>query len=134
MSTSPTGLASRPLRRASKSSSLVYTVEEPIPPSVAELVAAGFERDAIEGATRAGALVRLSPELVMTPAFVERAERIVREAGAAGVTVSAFRESLGTSRRFALPLLEHLDARGITKREGDIRVARGTVSATAGDP
>jgi selenocysteine-specific elongation factor len=48
----------------------------------------------------------------------------VREAGSAGLTVSAFRAALGTSRKFALPLLEWFDHRGITRREGDLRFPR----------
>jgi selenocysteine-specific elongation factor len=29
---------------------------------------------------------------------------------------------LGTSRKYAQALLEHLDSQGITRREGDVRV------------
>jgi selenocysteine-specific elongation factor len=39
-----------------------------------------------------------------------------------GVTVSAVRERLGTSRKYVLPLLAHLDASGVTRRRGDVRV------------
>jgi selenocysteine-specific elongation factor len=37
------------------------------------------------------------------------------------MTVAEFRDLLGTTRKFALPLLEHLDANRITLRVGDIR-------------
>jgi len=40
-----------------------------------------------------------------------------------GFTVSEFRDTLLISRRFALPLVNELDARGITRRRGDLRVA-----------
>jgi selenocysteine-specific elongation factor len=40
-----------------------------------------------------------------------------------GVTVSEVREALGSSRKHAVPLLEHLDATGVTRRRGDVRVA-----------
>ncbi|HVA73362.1 MAG TPA: selenocysteine-specific translation elongation factor [Acidimicrobiales bacterium] len=40
-----------------------------------------------------------------------------------GFTVSDARQVLGTSRKYALPLLAHLDANGITRRKGDTRVA-----------
>jgi selenocysteine-specific elongation factor len=98
---------------------------EPAPPTVNELVSGGIGADVIEAATATGRLVRVSPDLVMTPALVNRAEEIVRSGGAGGLTVSAFREELGTSRKFALPLLELLDARGVTLRRGDVRVLRG---------
>jgi len=38
-----------------------------------------------------------------------------------GMTVAEFRDLLGTTRKFALPLLEHLDANRITLRVGDVR-------------
>ena len=43
--------------------------------------------------------------------------------GGEGVTASAVRAALGTSRKFALPLLAHLDRTGVTRRRGDVRVA-----------
>ncbi len=39
-----------------------------------------------------------------------------------GFTVSQFRETLGITRKHAVPLLEALDRRAITKRNGDLRV------------
>jgi selenocysteine-specific elongation factor len=97
---------------------------EPAPPTVNELVAEGARADVIEAATATGRLTRISSDLVMTPDLVRHAEEIVRSIAPEGVTVSAFRERLGTSRKFALPLLEHLDAKGVTLRRGDIRVLR----------
>lgn len=39
-----------------------------------------------------------------------------------GFTVAAFRDATGTSRKYVLPLLAELDARGITRRRGDLRI------------
>lgn len=39
-----------------------------------------------------------------------------------GVTVSEVREHLGNTRKHALPLLGHLDATGVTRRRGDVRI------------
>jgi selenocysteine-specific elongation factor len=105
---------------------LVGTVTdgEPTPPTVAQLVELGFGRSLIDAAVRSGALVRISPELVLSPGFVARAVEAVRESGDVGITVSAVRERLGTSRRFAVPLLEHLDRTGVTRRSGDVRTLR----------
>ena len=36
-------------------------------------------------------------------------------------TASDLRQILGTSRRIAMPLLEHLDSQNITRRDGDLR-------------
>jgi selenocysteine-specific elongation factor len=63
---------------------------------------------------------------VFTPALIERAGSIVAETDAGGITVSAFREALGTSRKYAVPLLEWFDQRGVTRREGDLRFPRSS--------
>ena len=94
------------------------------PPTISDLVAAGVPRAAIDAAVRAGLLVRIAPTLVVTSAFLERALARVREAGEAGISVSALREALGTSRKYAVPLVEHLDAARRTRRDGDLRFAR----------
>jgi selenocysteine-specific elongation factor len=107
---------------------------EPTPPSVAELRAAGVAIAVVEAAVRSGALVRISSELVFTRELVERAGAIVREAGADGITLSALRERLGTSRKYAVPLAEHLDRTGVTRRSGDLRFARGATSASGRSP
>ena len=39
-----------------------------------------------------------------------------------GFTMSEFREALGISRKFAVPLATELDARGVTRRRGDVRI------------
>lgn len=39
-----------------------------------------------------------------------------------GVTMSQIREALGVSRKYALPLVNELDARGVTRRRDDLRI------------
>ena len=97
---------------------------ETTPPTVKELIAAGVSRDVIDAAAREGVVVRLTRDLVVTPELVARGEATIRAAGAAGITVSALRESLGTTRRYAVPLMEWFDLRGVTRREGDVRFPR----------
>ena len=41
----------------------------------------------------------------------------------AGFTVAAFRDATSTSRKFVLPLVAELDARGVTRRRDDLRIA-----------
>jgi selenocysteine-specific elongation factor len=96
---------------------------ETTPPSVGELQIAGFARDVIEAAAREGLVVRVAPDLVVTPDLAARSEAIVR-AATDGITVSAFRQLLGTSRKYAVPLLEWLDRRGVTRRKDDLRFPR----------
>ena len=100
--------------------------QESTPPPVKELLARGFDPDVIDAAARAGAVVRLSRDLVVAPSLVERAMQVVTERGAAGITVSELRERLGTSRKYAVPLAEYLDRAGLTRREGDLRYPAGT--------
>jgi selenocysteine-specific elongation factor len=99
---------------------------EPAPPTVPELQRQGFARETIESAVRSGALVRIAPDLVLTPAFVETAIDAVREARSAGITLGDVRARLGTTRKYAVPLMEHLDRTGATRRSGDLRFARGS--------
>jgi len=98
----------------------------PTPPTIAELRATGFAPEMIEAACRSGALVRIGPDLVLTPGFVDRAVALVRAAEREGITMSALRQALGTSRKYAVPLMEHLDRAGVTRRVGDLRFPRGT--------
>jgi selenocysteine-specific elongation factor len=86
-------------------------------------VADGFAPDLVDAAGRAGDVVRIAPDLVIHPDLVEQAASYVA-AHPEGVTVSALREALGTSRKFAVPLLEWMDAQGRTRRVGDLRFAR----------
>jgi selenocysteine-specific elongation factor len=37
------------------------------------------------------------------------------------LSVGQFRDLLGTTRKYALPFLEHLDSKGITMRVQDVR-------------
>ena len=39
-----------------------------------------------------------------------------------GLSVSQIRDLLGTTRKFAVPICEHLDRVGFTRREGDLRI------------
>ena len=98
---------------------------EPSAPSVRELIARGFGVELIRAVCAEGRLVRVSAEILVTPDLLQRAEAIVREyRDPPGITVSKFREALGTSRKYALPILEYFDAQGVTRRVGDVRIAR----------
>jgi selenocysteine-specific elongation factor len=49
-------------------------------------------------------------------------------------TIASVRDELGTSRRYAQALLEHLDAQKVTRRVGDAHVLRRGRSTTGGAP
>jgi selenocysteine-specific elongation factor len=99
---------------------------EPTPPTQRELEASGFDRELIDACVSTGLLARVSPEVVVTPDFLARAEELARSGASSpeGLTVSRFRELLGTTRKYALPILGFFDERGITVRRGDARHLR----------
>jgi selenocysteine-specific elongation factor len=100
---------------------------EPNPPTVKDLVGSGFGLDLIAAVCAEGRLVRVSRDIVVSPELLARAETVVRDLGRPpGMTVSAFRQALGTSRKYALPILDHFDSKGLTRRSGDLRILRGS--------
>lgn len=57
---------------------------------------------------------------------IDAAARVVAtllQAQPDGVPVSAVRDAWGTSRKFAIPLITHLDNNGVTRRRDDLRIA-----------
>ncbi len=93
------------------------------PPSDAELddAAALAELRATGRAVRLGGGLHLHAD-----AAAQARERVVTLARArgGGVTVAELRDELGTSRRYAQALLEHLGAERVLRREGDVHVLR----------
>jgi selenocysteine-specific elongation factor len=77
----------------------------------------------------AGALVRVAPGMFFHAEHVGSAREFIRgELGEKGAVetqaVKAFMVSAGgTSRKYLVPLLEHFDRTGLTRREGDLRKA-----------
>jgi len=69
-------------------------------------------------------IVRVAPDVAFLPPAYAIMVGWVREqiAAAGSVTVAQFRDRFGSSRRYALALLEHLDERKVTRRVGDARV------------
>jgi selenocysteine-specific elongation factor len=72
-------------------------------------------------------LVKLTEEIYYHRDTWDRALAAVREICAAEgtVAVGGLRDRLSISRKYAVPLLETMDARRITRRDGDVRVLIG---------
>ena len=71
----------------------------------------------------AGRAYRVSSDLLFDAEAIEHAKDAIAahlQAGKPG-TAAALKEVMGTSRKFAVPLLERFDAEGFTKRAGDER-------------
>jgi selenocysteine-specific elongation factor len=92
------------------------------PPSVkdAEKMAGA---DVYRALLETGQLIQVSAEVVYLPeTYRELRDKIIQLIKKQGeVTVAQVRDLLDTSRKFALALLEHLDAGGVTIRQGDFR-------------
>jgi selenocysteine-specific elongation factor len=71
----------------------------------------------------AGRAVKVTSELLYpTPLWVEIETRVrAHFARRPSLTMSEFKELLQVSRKYAVPILEHLDRSGLTRREGDVR-------------
>jgi selenocysteine-specific elongation factor len=85
---------------------------------------AGADRAEVRGLVGRGLVVERDG-MFFAPSAVDDAAKVVARLLAqspAGVTASAIRQALGTSRKYLLPLLAHLDATGVTRRRDDLRV------------
>jgi len=70
-----------------------------------------------------GSLVQISNEVLLDKATYEEMKNwIVLRLGTSGtITVAEARDGLHSTRKYILALMEHLDAEGVTKRNGDYR-------------
>jgi selenocysteine-specific elongation factor len=101
------------------------------PPFIPDLIAESH----LEGALayrgldileKRGDVTRISTRLCFTYETFCALENVVKDYLAIHKTasVSELKDTLATSRKYAVPLLEYLDAKGITKRVGDERTLR----------
>ncbi len=74
---------------------------------------------------RAGRVVKLASDIYLTQrdldAWRGHAQRLLNEKGR--LALGEFRNAIGVGRELALTVLEHFDRQGITRRQGDARVA-----------
>ena len=89
----------------------------------AALAELGADRKATALLVRTGVLVAVGPGGYLGRSALERAVETLRRSFPDGRPFAATeaKEALGTTRRTAIPLLEHLDRTGVTVRHGDLR-------------
>jgi selenocysteine-specific elongation factor len=82
--------------------------------------------DVLDALIAQGTLVQVSADvLFLAETYTALVENVKRQLGAAGkITVAEVRDLFATSRKYALALMEHLDAIGVTRRVGDERRLR----------
>jgi selenocysteine-specific elongation factor len=109
------------------------------PPGLKEIIAqTGADpksvRNLLEILDKEGAIVRVKEDLWFSSAFVNEVKaklvEFIKRNG--GITPSQFNEITQSSRKFNIPLLEHLDRERFTMRVGDQRVLRGSLNSAAG--
>lgn len=94
---------------------LARLTRDPFDAPSREELAAASPAAAVRDAARAGQLLLLPGAVVLGPGAVEEASTRLRRLGQP-FTTSEARQALGTSRRVVVPLLEHLDSLGLTRR------------------
>jgi selenocysteine-specific elongation factor len=84
----------------------------------------GVSRAELHELVRRGLVVEQDGCWFAPSALAEAGRQVAKllAANPEGVTVAQVREALGTTRKYALPLLNRLDADGVTRRRGDFRV------------
>lgn len=105
---------------------------EPFVPASLDGVSAAIKASGIAGIGKAfdtllvrGVLVKIGDVLYRGTQVEQAQQRIEAFIAQHGkMTMAEFRDLLGTSRKYAVPLLEWFDGRGITVRSGDYRMLR----------
>jgi selenocysteine-specific elongation factor len=93
-------------------------------PEQQRLAALGLGRRELGAAAAARAILLLPGDIALLPTAPHLAAERLRDLPQP-FTLSAARQALGTTRRVAVPLLEHLDRIGVTERvDGDLRRLR----------
>jgi selenocysteine-specific elongation factor len=69
-----------------------------------------------------GRLVRVNDDLVVHREALEALRALLAEHKGRHLSVPAFKDLAGVSRKYAIPLLEYLDRERLTRRDGDERV------------
>jgi selenocysteine-specific elongation factor len=98
------------------------------PPDVKEVVAASRDRaiatEVVAALLDQEVLIKVTPDILLHREAWAALLAALRKIAARDKTISvqAIREELGISRKYSVPILEYLDARKVTRREGDVRV------------
>jgi len=83
----------------------------------------GLDPEVLHVFLREGRLIRINDDFAFLPTQIETITAAVRSFEAP-FSVAEFRDALQLSRKYAVPLLEYLDASGVTARSGDLRSVR----------
>jgi len=109
----------------------LYLVNKFAPPSLEETIQAvkGNEakvKELFAFLINSGKLVNAGEDVVFHRRAIEEAEQVARKHFASNPEMRAgdFKEKLGTTRKYAIPLLGYFDMKGVTLRRADIRILK----------
>jgi selenocysteine-specific elongation factor len=90
------------------------------PPAPADI---GVSLSIVRALAGAGAVIELDGVVFATSALDDARDRIARVVvEREAVTIAELRDLLGTSRKYILPIVNRMDAEGVTRRRGDLRI------------
>ena len=101
------------------------------PPSTGELIASsGLDSSLVHRALgsleKQGLVRRIGADFYFDVSALAAFEQAVRARLVDGpATAAELKDAMGTSRKYAIPLLEYFDSQAVTRREGDTRVPGG---------
>ncbi|HEX3549323.1 MAG TPA: selenocysteine-specific translation elongation factor [Candidatus Elarobacter sp.] len=109
-----------------------FDPEQPLVPAALDAVVGELRAARLPGLAQAfdtllatGALVKVGGDVYRGTQIAEirsRLELAIRRDGP--ITMARFRDAVGTTRKYAVPLMEWFDATGVTVRDGDVRALR----------
>jgi selenocysteine-specific elongation factor len=90
------------------------------PPSPSDV---GTPRSVVQALARAGVVVELDGVVFAKSALDDARARIARiVVEKESITIGDVRDLLGSSRKYVLPIVNRMDAEGVTRRRGDLRI------------
>jgi selenocysteine-specific elongation factor len=102
-----------------------FSAQPTTPPSVKESQSAIGE-ELVTVLVQTGQLIQLGEDVLLQPDVLEEMQaaviEIIQQNGS--ITLAELRDRFNTSRKYAVAVLEYLDATGVTARKGDGRVLR----------
>ncbi|MDX1468959.1 MAG: selenocysteine-specific translation elongation factor [Acidimicrobiia bacterium] len=87
---------------------------------VPEILDLDLDPELVHLKVRQEELVRISDDMAYLPEQIEQLREAIRSFGSE-FTVAEFRDAVGLSRKYAVPILEWADAEGLTTRRGNLR-------------
>lgn len=125
------GEAKQAAEQAATKIAAILTATCTTPPTTTELIAqanvdASLAFRALGTLEKQGRIVRISAEFCFdTPAFEKLKQATIQALNEhSSASASELKEAMGTTRKYAMPLLEYLDTQGVTLRDGDMRSLR----------